>query len=313
MPYALTDRTKELLDKSDEERMQYISRNVWIDYPIAENIIKKMDNLIRYEKGKSRITSILLVGSSTNGKTSLLEQFETLYPPYDYNIEGGRPDWVKDDFFDNHSGIGLPVLYINAPNEPSESRLYTNILNELNAPFKERDTISRKQYLVEYYLNIFNVEMIIIDEIHGILNGSTARQRQTMDAIKILSNRLKIPIVLSGIKDALRAVSTNTQISSRFRPEYLAKWKMNQEYVNLLATLVSMLPLHKESTILNPKAAEEILILSQGYIGEIVDIIKSAALYAITSGSERITLKEIYSCDHTTLGDVDKDADLLDV
>lgn len=313
MTYTLSDKTKELLGRSDEERMQYISRNIWIDYPIAENIIKKMDNLIRYEKGKSRITSILLVGSSTNGKTSLLEQFIALHPPYDYNIEGGRPDWVKDDFFDNHSGIGLPVLYITAPNEPSESRLYTNILNELNAPFKERDTISRKQYLVEYYLNIFNVEMIIIDEIHGILNGSTARQRQTMDAIKILSNRLKIPIILSGIKDALRAVSTNTQISSRFRPEYLPKWKMNQEYVNLLATLVSMLPLHKESTILTPKAAEEILVLSQGYIGEIVDIIKSAALYAITSESERITLKEIYECDHTTLGDVDKDADLQDV
>ena len=110
MTYTLTNKTKELLDKSDEERMQYISRNVWIDYPIAENIIKKMDNLIRYEKGKSRITSILLVGSSTNGKTSLLEQFITLNPPYDYNVEDGRPDWVKDDFFDNHSGIVLLLL-----------------------------------------------------------------------------------------------------------------------------------------------------------------------------------------------------------
>jgi len=309
----LSDEAKEYLEKTDAERLEYISRETWVDYPIAENILNRMGQLIKYEKNKSRITSILLVGSSNNGKTSLLERFGELHPPYDYNVEGGRPDWVKDDFFDDHSGIGRPVLYIVAPPEPNESRLYTNILNMINAPYRERDPLSRKQYLVEYYLKIFNVEMLIIDEIHGILSGSTARQKQVMNAIKNLSNMLQIPIVLSGTKDALRTISTDMQISSRFRPEYLPKWKMGPEYVNLLATIVSMMPLHKTSTILNPESASIILEMSEGYIGEIFGLMKEAASYAIRSGSEKITLKEIQECDYLTLKESNKKTDLKNI
>lgn len=313
MIVELSDETQKLLNKSDEERLDYISRETWVDYPVAEHILNKMERLIRYEKNKSRITSILLVGSSNNGKTSLLERFAELHPPYDYNVEGGRPDWVKDDFFDNHSGIGRPILYIVAPPEPNESRLYTNILNEINAPYKERDPLSKKQYLVEYYLRIFNVEMLIIDEIQGILSGSTARQKQIMNAIKNLSNALQIPIVLSGIKNALRTINTDTQLSSRFRPEYLPKWKMGPEYVNLLATIVSLMPLKKTSTILNPEAASVILDISEGYIGDIFGLIKEAAIYAILSGSEKITLKEIDECNYLSLKEANKNTELSDV
>lgn len=309
----LSEEAQKLLNKSNEERINYISRETWVDYPVAENILNKMERLIRYEKNKSRITSILLVGSSNNGKTSLLERFEELHPPYDYNVDGGRPDWVKDDFFDNHSGIGKPVLYIVAPPEPNESRLYTNILNEINAPYKERDPLSKKQYLVEYYLKIFNVEMLIIDEIHGILSGSTARQKQIMNAIKNLSNMLQIPIVLSGIKDALHTINTDTQLSSRFRPEYLPKWKMGPEFINILGTIISMMPLKKTSTILNPEAASVILDISEGYIGDIFGLVKEAAIYAIVSGSEKITLKEINECSYLSLKEANKSIELSDI
>lgn len=313
MLVELSDEAKEYLNKSDEERIEYISRETWVDYPIADNILNKLEQLIKYEKNKSRITSILLVGSSNNGKTSLLERFGELHPPYDYNVEGGRPDWVEDDFFDDHSGIGRPVLYIVAPPEPNESRLYSNILNMINAPFKERDPLARKQYLVEYYLKIFNVEMLIIDEIHGILSGSTARQKQVMNAIKNLSNTLQIPIVLSGTKDALRTISTDSQISSRFRPEYLPKWQMGPEYVNLLATIISMMPVRKTSSILNPESASIILDMSEGYIGEIFGLLKAAATFAIQSGSEKITLKEIQGCDYLTLKESNKKTDLKNI
>lgn len=298
---------------TNEERIELLSKDNWIDYPIAQDILKKLEHLLLNEKDKSRITSILLVGSSNNGKTSLLERFIELHPPYDYNVEGGRPDWVEDDFFDDHSGIGLPVLYILAPTEPNESRLYSNILNQINAPFKERDPLARKQYLVEYYLKIFNIEMLIIDEVHNILSGSVAKQRQIMNAIKNLSNTLKIPIVLSGIKDALRAIQTDDQIHNRFRPVPLPKWKMNQDYISLLATIVETLPLRKESDILNPETASIILSLSEGYIGEIINLIREAAKYAILSGSERVTRKEIKECDYISLSSAEKRIDLLNI
>jgi GTPase SAR1 family protein len=307
----LTKETSELLDKSNEERITYISQDRWINYPLAQDIINMLENIKTYEKNKTRVTSILLVGSSNNGKTSLLNEFMRRHPDYDFYSE--NPDKLSKEFFDKYTATGIPALFILAPSEPSETRLYSNILNSIFAPFKERDTIARKQYLVEYYLELLNVDMLIIDEIHNILSGSVAKQKQVLNAIKNLSNHLKIPIVLSGTKDALRAVSTDTQISSRFRPVYLKKWKMDKEYVSLLATFLSTLPLKKESQILTHNTAMEILEISDGYIGDIIGLLKKAAIYAIDTNSERISLKEIKECSYNSMSSVNKSINLQDI
>ena len=300
----LTPEAQTLLEKSNEERIAYISEERWIHYPLAEEIINTLQKIKTYEKNKTRVTSILLVGSSNNGKTSLLEEFMKRNPAYDFYSE--NPAKLTKEFFDKYTATGIPALYVLAPSEPSETRLYSNILNSIYAPFKERDTIARKQYLVEYYMDLLNVDMLIIDEIHNILSGSIARQKQILNAIKNLSNHLKIPVVLSGTKDALRAVSTDTQISSRFRPIYLKKWKMDKEYISLLATFLTTLPLKKESNILTPNTAMEILEISNGYIGDIVGLLKNAAIYAIENGSEKITLKEIKETKYNSLENVNK-------
>lgn len=300
----LDSEVEKLLLKSNAERIEYITKDRWINYPLAQEIIQTLENLKTYEKNKSRVTSILLVGSSNNGKTSLLNEFMRRNPYYDYYSE--NPEKLTKEFFDKYTASGIPALYILAPSEPSETRLYSNILNSINAAYKERDTIGRKQYLVEYYLKLLNVDMLIIDEIHNILSGSIAKQKQILNAIKNLSNYLKIPIVLSGTKDALRAVSTDTQISSRFRPIYLKKWKMNKEFVSLLATFQTILPLKKESQILTPNTVMEILEISDGYIGDVVSLLRQAAIYAIETGSERITLKEIRECNYNSMSNVNK-------
>ena len=308
---VLTNEAQEIINKTNEERIAYISEDRWIHYPQAEEIIHILETIKTYEKNKTRVTSILLVGSPNNGKTSLLGEFIRRNPSYDYYSENS--DKLTKEFFDNYNAIGIPALYILAPNEPNESRLYSNILNKISAPFKERDSIARKQYLVEYYLDLLNVDMLIIDEIHNILSGSVAKQKQVLNAIKNLSNHLKIPIVLSGTKDALRAVSTDTQISSRFRPIYLRKWKMDKEFVSLLATFIKTLPLKKESIVLTSNTAMEILEISDGNIGDIVGLLKKAAIYAIESESERITLKEIRECEYISMSNVNKIVELSDI
>jgi len=307
----LTNETEAILQKSDEDRITYISEDRWINYPLAEEILTMLNSIKTYEKNKTRVTSILLVGSSNNGKTSLLEEFISRNPPY--NFLSTNPEKLTKEYYDKYTAMGIPALYVLAPSEPSETRLYSNILNSINASFKERDTIARKQYLAEYYLKLLNVDMLIIDEIHNILSGSIAKQKQLLNAIKNLSNHLKIPIVLSGTKDSLRAISTDNQISSRFRPVYLKKWQMDKEYISLLATFLTTLPLKKESNILTPNTALEILEISEGYIGDIVGLLKKAAIYAIESKSEKISLKEIKECEYNAISNVNKIINLQNI
>jgi GTPase SAR1 family protein len=313
MNIELTEETKKILGGSDEERIKYINEEYWIDYPIAQNILEKMEDIYNFGHGKTRYISILLVGGSNNGKTSLLKQFLEKHPPYDYNINGEQPDWITDEFFDKYTGIGRPVLYVISPTEPSESRLYSIILEQLNIPYKTRDSLDVKAKLVEYYLKALSVRVLVIDEIHNILNGSPARQKQIMSAIRDLSSKLKMPVILAGVKEALRAVNTEDQISSRYRPEYLTKWKMDKDYISLLATTISKLPLKKQSTIINKDDAQEIIELCNGYIGEIVNLIKAAAVYAIKTGSERVTIKEIKECGFNTLQNIHKTMNLKDI
>lgn len=313
MSIQLTEETAKLLSASNKERIEYINQEYWIDYPIAQNILDKMEDIYNFGYGKTRYISMLLVGGSNNGKTSLLKQFIERHLPYDYNIEGEQPEWITNEFFDKYTGIGRPVLYVISPTEPSESRLYSIILEQLNIPYKTRDSLDVKAKLVEYYLRALNVRVLIIDEIHNILNGSPAKQKQIMSAIRDLSSTLKMPVILAGVKEALRAVNTEDQISSRYRPEYLTKWKMDKDYISLLATIISKLPLKKQSTIMNTEDAQEILNVCNGYIGEIVNLIKVAAVYAIKTGIERITIKEIKECGFNTLQNIHKTMNLKDI
>ena len=54
MSIELTSETKEMLNSSDEARIEYINKEYWIDYPIAQNILDKMEDIYKYGYGQTR-------------------------------------------------------------------------------------------------------------------------------------------------------------------------------------------------------------------------------------------------------------------
>jgi type II secretory pathway predicted ATPase ExeA len=244
----------------------------FITYPKAEKILLKMADLLNEPK-KSRMPSLLVIGDSHNGKTSLVKKFERLHMPTD-----GREE------------PAIPVVYVQAPITPDPNGLYEAILDTILIPHRKSDSFTKKASEIKYHFESSDVRVLIIDEIHNILSGSVPKQKAFMNAVKNISNALMIPIVLVGIKDALNATSTDMQISSRFRPMLLPLWR-------LIARIETMLPLRNLSKIsTNSKLATTILDLSEGLIGEIVSVISDAAIVGIKSGSEKITDDEIKEC-----------------
>ena len=296
MNIQIAQQYRYLLECTNDERIGFLFQFRWFDYPQAKLILDKLEELFKYGKKFPRITSILIVGEGNNGKSSIITRFKELHPDYDYNL--ARPANLPNDYFDTHTGAGTPILHIIAPSSPNEAQLYNNILSGLPAPYQDSNPIGKKLQLVLYYLKMMEVEMLFIDEIHNILSGSVAKQKQFLNAIKNLSNYLNIPIILAGTKAALSALNTDPQIESRFMPIYLFKWQFDDDFGSLLATFQSLLPLKNNSKLLDEEVADEILMLTDGYIGNIFELLRLAAKKAIDTGSEHITLNEIRSCDY---------------
>jgi len=280
-PHLLPEISK-IVKLPDHERIAYINKEKWIGYPQAQEILQKLDDLLAYPR-KTRMPSMLIVGATNNGKTSLIKRFFSLNPPIH------SEEWQET--------TQIPVISVQAPISPNVSDLYSEILEQFAVPYKNTDKVAKKEQLIKYYFGLCQLKMLIIDEIHNILSGPISKQKMFMNALKNLSNALQISIVLVGTKEALRATNTDEQINNRFKPVFLPKWQYNNEYLSLLASFERIIPLlHPSNLAINKEVSLKILDLSEGYIGEMVDLLALAAIEAIRSGAEKITLKELASC-----------------
>lgn len=182
------------------------------------------------------------------------------------------------------------------PSEPKVQRFYSLLLNAIGAPYSPRAKVSELEVLALNLLRKVNLKMLIIDEVHNILAGTAAQQREMLNLFRFLGNSLCIPLVCIGTKDAYLAIRSDAQLENRFEPIPLPAWQYDAEYLHLLASFATMLPLSKSSNLQDPKTAQYILAKSEGTIGEIAKILCHAAIYAIQSKSEIISyalLKEL--------------------
>lgn len=270
-----------VLDKSKHERIKFLDEDKWIGYPKAKETLEQLERLYNMPK-KLRMPNMLLYGETNNGKSALVEHF------------------CKKHVIENSDeSIIVPIVNVMAPEGPDLNALYDAILYELMVPFASTAKKSKKFHQIQYYFEQTNVKMLIVDEIHNILSGTVGKQKEFMNALKNLNNILQIPIVLVGIKDALRATSTDAQIKNRFPPTHLPQWKLDQEYLSLLASIEKLLPLKKPSNLARSKElAIEIYNRTDGYIGEILTLIGIATENAINTSSEYISLDTLKKCEY---------------
>jgi hypothetical protein len=94
--------------------------------------------------------------------------------------------------------------------------------------------------------------------------------------------------VCVGTKDAYLAIRSDPQLENRFEPFPLPLWKAGPDYDSLLSSIIAVFPLKKLSKINKSAISEHILAKSEGILGEIVTLLRRAAISAIRTGKEEI-------------------------
>ena len=263
------------LDKTVKERIAFMRRPKWFSYAAADTILDRLDDLLEYPRSH-RMPGLQILGDSNSGKTAIGLEFVERHP-MDPNLDG--------------DASVVPVLRIEVPPNPDESRLYDEMFIALRQPFRARDPVSENARQVRALLEGVGCRMLMLDEFQHVLGPRNDRRRVVMDAVKHLGNTLRTPIVVLGTTEAQVAVSKDEQLANRLSPVWMPTWQMDGEYRRLLASFEATLPLREHTHLQQRDMAALILGLSEGLLGEMRDLLCMAVSEALARNQEVISIE----------------------
>lgn len=257
---------------SDQERLEFLDEPRWIGYKTAQQIMETLQGLL-HKPQRPRMPNLLLVGDPNNGKTTIVRRFS---------------DLCGQGYVNENADPVKPIILAEAPPSADEKGLYMSILERFFTPYRASDPVSKLRYQVIHLFRACHVRMLIIDEFHSLLTGSAVKQREVMNAIKLLCNELAIPIVGVGTREAVRVLHSDPQHASRFDVLSLPAWELNQDFQRLLAGFEKVLPLKKPSRLHEPELASLLYAISDGNLGNLHRLLVECAKQAVISGKEQI-------------------------
>lgn len=173
MPWA-----KEIALLTNDERIQRVRTDRWVGYTKATEALAKLEALLSHPK-RQRMPNLLLIGPTNNGKSMIIEKF--------------RRTHLSEK--SNHSqSEEMPIVVVQMPSDPKIPRFYSMLLYAMNVRLLSRSRISDLETKVLQALEKLKVKLIIIDEVHNLLAGTSAAQREFLNLIRFLGNQLKLPM-----------------------------------------------------------------------------------------------------------------------
>lgn len=262
---------------SNSERIAALDQPRWIGYTRATEILDVMQGLLNKPQ-RPRMPNLLIVGDPNNGKTTLIRRF---------------CDLCGKSFVDENGNPVRPIILAEAPTSADEKALYISILERFWTPYRATDQVAKLRYQVIHLMRACQVRMLIIDELHSLLAGTAIKQREVMNALKLLCNELCIPIVGVGTREAVRVLHTDPQHASRFDVASLPTWSLDKDFQRLLASFEKVLPLKNPSRLHAPELASKLHNISEGNIGNLHRLLVECAKEAIEGGENQITVEII--------------------
>ncbi len=249
-----------------------IERDVWIDYAVATETLMHLQWLIDHPESH-RPPCCLIVGDTNNGKTSIARYFAGKH------IKRVAPEPQEPEH---------PVVYIQAPPGPNLSILYSNLLRAVNAPTQRSWAWSRSQQQIVDLFPRLKVRMIIVDEVHNLLQGTRDQQSLFLNGLKYLTNELQIPVVVIGTKSAESVFQTDQQLGNRFKPHRLPLWEAGKDYTTFIIRLIKSKGYEPTDGWFETRIINKVHVMTGGLTGETTALISRVVRAAVEAGKLEI-------------------------
>ncbi len=235
-------------------------------------------------RGEARCA--LLSGPARCGKTTIAQMIEAEV--------GARPLPAGDAGGDQ---TRRRTLFVNTPAQATQKSLAETILLAAGDPIGGRGTQAQMTMRVAKLLKDLRVELLVLDEFHHLVTGSTKRVAfETAEWVKTLLNVGVCPILLVGIERVRVVLDTNEQLQGRcWTRQVLAPfgWNGAQEQASfrkLLAGFGGLLETPTAQPLESPEMAEAMHRATGGAIGEVALLLEKACDLAARRRQARITL-----------------------
>ena len=204
----------------------------------------------------------------------------------------GEPGVGKSTFGEELALAGRgPIVMISAEGARSMREVYGRVLQALDGPVAKSMHTPDRELAVIRLFRALQIKAFVVDEIQDLAKGTQREHEHVLLSIKYLSNTARIPLICLGAPESERAFRVDKHLAKRLRPFRLPLWSLDQSFVDLVANVEATLPLRRASTLRNENALKCLIDISGGSLREIMERITCAAVRAILSGEECLTLQ----------------------
>ncbi|MFF4345668.1 AAA family ATPase [Kitasatospora sp. NPDC001540] len=270
----------------DEARIEHHTEVLVAKTPTMMEIIRTGRELTMLNRRQvSARRGLIVTGEPGTGKTTAITQ---LGKAHEQHVRRRLPAGA---------GPRMPVVYVTVPPAATPKMLAMEFARFLGIPLVGSQNQAQITNAVCEVLAELGCELVLVDEIHN-LNLTTRAGAEASDQLKYLSERITATFVYAGIDVEQAGLFTGTrgkQIAGRFvsvaaKPFTTATAAHKAQWQQLLATMEQSLRLHRHRPGTLVGQSDLLHHRTSGMIGSLAHLVRAAAVRAILSGTERITV-----------------------
>ncbi|NMH61002.1 TniB family NTP-binding protein [Alteromonas ponticola] len=172
---------------------------IYINSHFTKVIKERLQYCLR-SVGRNAPSGLIIEGPTGVGKTTTCEREQLLI----------NKQYIKN-------GLPAPVYLVKSPNNPGTKDYYSEILAELGDHAPYTGTLQNLRDRLYKQLVRKQVKVLIFDEFQQLIEKRSAKVvRQTLDDIKLISDKFKIACVFVGTTGVSKLAENNEQAASRY-------------------------------------------------------------------------------------------------